>query len=175
MGVMKGLPRGVCLLCGVGIGKGKRAKRYCERCRTICPRCGVAPRVKDRAQCLDCKREYDRKYAHARSEEARLRTKVRKAVNDEIKRGRRERQPCVVCESPNSLILVTNAKRGEVTFVCKQHHKQVAEFYGRVLSDIRMEGAKTGRRLNWNGIAAHHMLQSQQDDAEKPPQTAIST
>ncbi len=163
-----------CVMCLVAPPTGK-GKRYCAACDKICRRCKSRPRMGKRAYCRECNRDYDRQYVRNRSPELWMRDKIRKAVNQDIRLKRRERQPCLICENPNSLVLVTDVKNKQVVFACKAHHQQVAEFYGRVLAEIRRDRSKQrGNLSHWQHRLEQQILQSGEEGAEKPLQTADS-
>lgn len=117
-----------CTFCGAPKLPG-RGERRCATCKNLCPRCRERPRVAQ--YCAPCAAKALVEYNKRKPRDTRERQAVRCLVNIHIKLGKRERQPCAVCSEPETQIFVTSAKKGEVIFLCKDHHAEFERFYKR--------------------------------------------
>ncbi len=135
-----------CRSCGKAPVTSRHA-RLCEVCRLLCSRCRKNPPANGQRYCNECFATFAREQYHRRPDKRRklsdvelLASRARAYARTYIKRGKLQIRPCEVegCQTPPSLYHKDYSKPLDVTFLCRQHAKDLGLYgsSGRARTDL---------------------------------------
>lgn len=115
-----------------------RRRRTCAKCASLCPKCLKNKRQENRGYCNGCDKIYQKNYRdNYLSEEQRIRTYLRCKVNREIRKGKRLRESCSICQREPGFCYFPNLTIETMTFLCREHLDQITDRYGMQASFMR--------------------------------------